>query len=307
MRCDLIFEILFQKHNKERPRSQGSCGAEAVKVVDLQSLHMQEDEFEDLLCGEVTEKHDCQLAVPAGTPCRLVGRFAPVQGILQVDCAAVTFQSTPRLRQLSVFLSIPTRSILACTTEGCAVSLAVHGMACRGVSFEFNSAAHCCQAALSLATAGQMSEEELDAGTETDLDLEGGCSAVLDEVVLSSRFNFALSDGCRLLAWERCTCQPAVHSVAAPATHAASVSDIRSQLVQLEPGLKEAQAHTSANAGNNEAANARPVAGILYVCEGGLIFLPDRYCKCSGQKSLRAVATILPKPKCQGVRQVSMY
>jgi hypothetical protein len=265
---------------------------------------MQEDEFEDLLCGEATEGEDSEPA--GGTPCRLVGRFAPVQGALAVDCAAVTFQSTPRLRQLSVFLSIPTRSILACTTEGCAVSLAVQGMAGRGVSFEFNSASHCCQAALSLAAAGQMSEEELDAGTEEDLDREGGCSAVLDEVVLSSRFNFALIDGCRLLAWERCTCQPAAppHGAAAPSPHIDSVGDISGLGAQLEPGVKTALAHASANAGNTEAANTRPVAGILYVCEGGLIFLPDRYCKCSSQKSLRAVATILPKPKCHAVRQV---
>ena len=259
---------------------------------------MQEDEFEDLLGVDTTQD-----ALLLGTPCRLVGRFAPVQGSFTVDCAAVTFHSSPRLRQLSVNLSIPTRSILACTTEGCAVSLAIQGMAGRGISFEFDSAAQCCKAALSLATAGQMSEEELDAGTEEDADL-GGCSAVLDEVVLCSRFSFALSDGCRLLAWERCTCLPVAHSSPAPSHCAANAPDINDVHEPGHKGAPAAERSETVVTDSNHITAVRPVGGILYVCEGGLIFLPDRYCKCSGESTLRAVSTILPKPECQAVRQI---
>ena len=245
-------------------------------------------DFEDFIVDDDDELDDDELSTassPPGTPCRLVGRFAPVQGGFSVDSNAVTFYSTRGLRQLSVHLAIPTRSILNCTTEGCTVSLAVQGMAGRGVSFEFNSSAQCCQAALSLATAGQMSEEELDMGTEEDARLEGGCSAVLDEVVLSSRFNFALTNGCRLLAWERCACIPGAHCSPASSHDVANTPDTHTQQT----------AHRT-----RECA----VTGILYVCEGGLIFLPDRYCKCSGEASLRAVATFLPKQKCHGVRQI---
>ena len=255
---------------------------------------MQVDEFDELLSiSSASEKVE-----DIGTPCRLIGRFAPVQGSLEVDCTAVKFRSTSRLRQLSVSLDIPTRSILACTTEGCAVSLAVQGMAGRGVSFEFNSSAQCCQATLSLATAGQMSEEELDAGTEEDSELEGGCSAVLDEVVMSSRFSFALGSGCRLLAWERCKCLPVAHS-RLPQLHSAS----RTQHPPEEAlRTKSTQGSTPSDTGSNKTSTS--VAGVLYVCEGGLIFLPDHFCKCSGEASLRAVATMLPKAMCLGVRQI---
>ena len=116
---------------------------------------MDEDEFDDLLgCCSCTASAPAAEPPERGAACRLVGRFAPVQGWFAVDCAGVTFRSAQRLRQLTVFLGIPTRSILACTTAGCIVSLSVQGMAGRGISFEFNSAEQCCQAALSLATAG---------------------------------------------------------------------------------------------------------------------------------------------------------
>jgi hypothetical protein len=246
---------------------------------------MEEDEFDQFLgYGASNDEAPAQ----QGTPCRLVGRFAPIQGVAMVDCTAVTFRSTPGLRQLSVFVTIPTRSILACTTEGCAVSLAVQGMAGRGVSFEFNSAAQCCEVALSLATAGQQSEEELDTLAEEDVGLEGGCSAVLDEVVLNRRFSFVLKD-CRLMAWERCACIPVAHS--SPGSLQAADSTCSTG---AEVGIDSSSAR----------ATEDRVPGILYVCEGGLIFLPDRYCKCSSEASLRRVATILAKAKCHSVRQI---
>ena len=147
--------------------------------------------------------------------------------------------------------------------QGKAISLSVQGMAGRGVSLEFNSAARCCQAALSLATAGQQSEEELDMGAQEEEEL-GGCSAVLDDEVLSSRFSFLLTTGI-LLAWERCLCSC------------------------LSDGPADGKKHG--------------VPGILYVCTGGLIFLPDRYCKCSGEAALRSWATVLPQAQCRGVQQ----
>jgi len=259
---------------------------------------MEENEFEDLLGSAPTSERP-----ERGAACRLVGRFAPVQGWFSVDChAGVTFRSAQRLRQLSVFLCIPTRSILACTTDGCMVSLSVQGMAGRGISFEFNSAEQCCQAALSLATAGQQSEEELDSATEEDIALEGGCSAVLDEVVLGSRFGFALGSGCRLLAWERCLCfatvdrQLSAHGIAEP--------DPGSHDTQRNSDCAEAQGGAGADAAGSDGHARAAVPGILYVCDSGVVFLPDRFCKCSGEVSLRAVATILPKPKCHSVRQV---
>ena len=72
---------------------------------------MREDEFDGLLSAEENS------AGEELEPCRLVGRFAPIQGTVTVDCKSVTFRSVPGLRQLSVHLCIPTRSIVASTTQ----------------------------------------------------------------------------------------------------------------------------------------------------------------------------------------------
>ena len=104
---------------------------------------MEEDEFGDLLLKhanseqEQQEQQEQQGPQEQGATCRLVGRFAPVQGHFDVDCAAVPFRSAQRLRQLSVALRIPTRSILACTTEGSMMSLAVQGMAGHFIRVQF--------------------------------------------------------------------------------------------------------------------------------------------------------------------------
>lgn len=101
---------------------------------------MEEDEFGDLLLKHANseqEQQEQQGPQEQGATCRLVGRFAPVQGHFDVDCAAVPFRSAQRLRQLSVALRIPTRSILACTTEGSMMSLAVQGMAGHFIRVQF--------------------------------------------------------------------------------------------------------------------------------------------------------------------------
>uniref|UniRef100_A0A7S4UEU6 Rab-GAP TBC domain-containing protein n=1 Tax=Guillardia theta TaxID=55529 RepID=A0A7S4UEU6_GUITH len=138
-------------------------------------------------------------------PCRMVGRFAPVQGFFLADGAFVRFKSAASLRQLSTDLAVPTSSIMACTTEGCALSVAVLGMAGKGLSFEYHSPALCCQAALLLAQAGEGSEEPLATDTPSQREEEADC-AVLDEVILSSRLGPLVGEELRLLAWERCMC-----------------------------------------------------------------------------------------------------
>eukprot|EP00960_Hanusia_phi_P073606 768051-Hanusia_phi.AAC.3 len=139
-------------------------------------------------------------------PCRMVGRFTPVQGFFTADSAFVRFKSAKSLRQLATDLSVPTGSIMACTTEGCALSLAVLGMAGKGLSFEYHSPALCCQAALLLAQAGEGSEEPLAADEERKEEEETESSAVLDEIILSSRVGPLVGEDLRLLAWERCMC-----------------------------------------------------------------------------------------------------
>jgi hypothetical protein len=167
---------------------------------------------DDVLALSIRE-HSGPPSLPAGddmrdeTPCRLVGRFAPVAGSFRATPLAVTFESSRHLpRQLAVLLEIPTRAVLACTTEGCILSLAVRGMAGRGIAFEYNTAADCFEAAGALAKAGLMDDDVLsEAEQDDDTGMEGIACAVLDESVLASRFDFAFEGaGCNLVAWERC-------------------------------------------------------------------------------------------------------
>ena len=191
------------------------------------------------------------------TPCRLVGRFSPVSGSFRAG-RMLTFESSKHLpRQLAVSLEIPTRAVLACTTEGSVLSLGVQGMAGRGIAFEYNSPQDCFEAAGALAQAGLMDDDVLSEPEEQDdIGMEGIACAVLDEVVLASRFSFAFEgSGCNLVAWERCH----------------RVDDAAGQ------------------------APARRSPGIMYVCEGGLIFLPDRHCKGGSRNSLTAAASIFER------------
>lgn len=121
-----------------------------------------------------------------GTACRLVGRFSPVSGSFRI-CEGgrkISFESSKHLpRQLAVSLEIPTRAVLACTSEGSVLSLGVQGMAGRGIAFEYNSAADCFEAAGALAQAGLMDDDVLsDSEEQDDIGMEGIACAVLDEV-----------------------------------------------------------------------------------------------------------------------------
>ena len=118
-----------------------------------------------------------------GTPCRLVGRFSPVSGSFRAG-RMLTFESSKHLpRQLAVSLEIPTRAVLACTTEGSVLSLGVQGMAGRGIAFEYNSPQDCFEAAGALAQAGLMDDDVLsDTEEQDDIGMEGIACAVLDEV-----------------------------------------------------------------------------------------------------------------------------
>ena len=200
---------------------------------------------DDVLALSIRE-HSGPPSLPAGddtgdeTPCRLVGRFAPVAGSFRATPLAVTFESSRHLpRQLAVSIEIPTRAVLACTTEGCILSLAVRGMAGRGIAFEYNTAADCFEAAGALAKAGLMDDDVLsEAEQDDDTGMEGIACAVLDESVLASRFDFAFEGaGCNLVAWERC--------------------------LRVEGDDPPTPA-------------ARLTPGIMYVCEGGLVCTPRR-------------------------------
>lgn len=92
-----------------------------------------------------------------GTPCRLVGRFAPIVGAFTATRDYVAFHSNPHLsRQIAVKLLIPTRAIKdsRLDADGRVLQVGVQGMAGRSLSFEYNNAIDCSDAAMALATAG---------------------------------------------------------------------------------------------------------------------------------------------------------
>ena len=92
-----------------------------------------------------------------GTPCRLVGRFAPISGTFTATRDEVSFLSNPHLsRQIAVKLVIPTRAIKdsRLDADGRVLQVGIQGMTGRSLGFEYNNALDCSEAAMALAQAG---------------------------------------------------------------------------------------------------------------------------------------------------------